>query len=569
MTKGLVSFLGAFLCLALGCGGGGGSQGDAARDGDAGEDVAEADGGDAVGDVLAPPMAGPGSRLVIAGDVTLVGSGQDSCTNAPEAKGDRWCAFARPAGEYSELWVIDVTKAAGGAAIACDGSDASCLRLSSRLYRNRMTGFVDSGFNGDTLIYGEYPFAGSATSSFGGVISAWRPGRAEGQALTSDRGIYCLGQARSDALLCFENRIGDGITENVTVDMLAGHLGSVTGKGGLPKIDTLLLAATTDAPGAPPRCQFDLSFDGRWIAWSTRTATDPVETLRAYILNGKSEAIVAAKDVTLWAISPDGGAWYWLSGYNYDVAGAPSGTLQTSTFPTGLVETLATDVGDYGPVGAKSLWLRTGVTNQVGTLRWMLDREAPATITTVDTHVLAVLDHARDGARFLYAKSFASVRPTAFGTGQALTLVDLYAGAPGAAAPCAVLEPQEALHATLSAAGDLVAWDRYDTLTGETRGFSTSVGSCASAPFAEDLANLLPAGDAGFLYLDDADENAKEATLRYAGVVNGTLVPATPPIQTRAAPVFAPLQPALAAVAYTVHAGTSADGLYLAEVPRK
>lgn len=551
--------------VACGCGGGG-SQADAALDADAGEDVAEADGGDDAGDVLAPPMAGPGSRLVIPGDVTLVGRGQDSCTNAPEAVGARWCAFARPSGEYSELWVIDVTKAVAGAAITCDGTDASCLRLSSRLYRNRMTGVVDSGFNGDTLIYGESPFAGTATGSFMGVISAWRPGQTAGRALTSDRGIYCLGHDRSDSLLCFQNRIGDGITEDVTIDMHAGHLASVTGAS-LPLIDKLLLAATTDAPGAPTRAQFDLSPDGRWIAWSTRTSADPVETLRAYVLNGKSEAIVAAKDVTQWAISPEGAAWYWLSGYNHDVAGAPSGTLQTSTFPTGLIETLATNVADYAPVGDASLWLRTEVANQVGTLQWMADRSKPATLATVDTHVLAVLDHARDGARFLYAKSFAYVRPPSGSTAPALNLVDLYVGAPGGV-PCAVLETQEALHATIAPAGDLVAWDRHDVHTGETRGFSTTVASCASAPFADHLADLQPAGDTGYLYLDEADDEAKEATLRYAGVVNGTLIAGTPPIQTRAAPVFAPLQPALSAVAYTVHAGTSADGLYVSSIPK-
>ena len=50
--------------------------------------------------------------------------------------------------------------------------------------------------------------------------------------------------------------------------------------------------------------------------------------------------------------------------------------------------------------------------------------------------------------------------------------------------------------------------------------------------------------------------------MRYARIVNGALV-VGPPIQTRAAPVFAPLEPALPAVAYTVETGTGADGLYL------
>ncbi len=50
--------------------------------------------------------------------------------------------------------------------------------------------------------------------------------------------------------------------------------------------------------------------------------------------------------------------------------------------------------------------------------------------------------------------------------------------------------------------------------------------------------------------------------MRYARIVNGSVV-AGPPIQTRAALVLAPLQPAAAAVMYTVATGTSADGLYV------
>lgn len=554
-----------FVSIGLAACGGTPQQADAAPDGDADGAADATDARDAI--PKPPPMAAPGSRLVVPGVATLVGRGQDSCTNAPAASGDRWCAFARPAGEYTELWVIDATAAVAGAAIPCDGTDVRCLRLSSRFYKNRETGFVDAGFNGDTLIYGENRFAGDAFGAFVGVLWAWRPGWAAGRALTSDMGIYCVGQDRSDAALCFENRIGDGTTDDVRVDMLAGHLEAVAAAG-LPKIDTLLLAATTDAPGAPTRVQFDLSPDGRFVAWSTRSATDPVETLRAYQLNAKGEPFVAAKDVSRWAISSDGAAWYWLAGYNHDVAGAPSGTLQTAIFPEGgAATTLAPNVGDYGPVGAASLWFRADVAAQVGTLRWMPDRHAPATATIVDTKVLAILDHARDGSRFLYAKTFAPVRPSRNTNGPSFDLLDLHVGAAAGGAPCAVVETPESVHATLSPAGDVVVWDRYDDVTGEVRGFATTVSSCASAPFATRLANLLPAGDSGYLYLDDADDEANEATLRYAGVVNGTLVAGTPPIQTRARPVFAPLQPALPAVAYTVHADSPQDGLYVYAIP--
>jgi hypothetical protein len=88
-----------------------------------------------------------------------------------------------------------------------------------------------------------------------------------------------------------------------------------------------------------------------------------------------------------------------------------------------------------------------------------------------------------------------------------------------------------------------------------------------TAPFATRLDGVLPAGDDGYLYRDEADVAAGEGTLRYARVVNGALAVAEPPLQTRATRVFAPLAPELAAVAYTVATGTAADGLYVAALP--
>jgi hypothetical protein len=177
--------------------------------------------------------------------------------------------------------------------------------------------------------------------------------------------------------------------------------------------------------------------------------------------------------------------------------------------------------------------------------------------------VLAVLDHARDGSRFLYSKSFATIRPPENTLRPAFNLLDLHVGASSGGAPCVVSATAQALHARLAPAGDVAVWDQYDDGTGEATGFATTVASCTAAPFATRLAKLLPAGDTGYVYLDDADVAAGEGTLRYAAVVNGALAAGTPPIQTRAALVFAPLQPALAAVAYTVNTGTPADGLYL------
>ena len=62
---------------------------------------------------------------------------------------------------------------------------------------------------------------------------------------------------------------------------------------------------------------------------------DSIETLHAQELADGAPALVVASDVSQWAPSPDGLAWYWLAGYNYDVLGAPAGTLRTAAFPDG------------------------------------------------------------------------------------------------------------------------------------------------------------------------------------------------------------------------------------------
>jgi hypothetical protein len=390
---------------------------------------------------------------------------------------------------------------------------------------------------------------------------AWRPGWAAGRALTSAQGVYCAGHAASDAALCFENRDGDGTLHDLTVELHAGRLTSPDGPT-LPKVDTIILAAAGDPPGAPARSQWDLAPDGSYVAWSTRAAGDPTEVLHAQSLTDGAAPLVVARDVSQWAISPDGLAWYWLATYDYDVTGAPAGTLQAAAFPDGsAATTLVPAVGDFGVVGDKGLWLRTDVAAQVGTLRFMPDRAAPDALATVDTKVLTVLDHARDGSRFLYAKTYAPLRP-APGATTSPDLLDLYVGSSGGDAPCAITTTPAALQATLAPAGSPALWELYDPASGQGQGLVTTVAMCATAPFATRLGNLLPAGDDGYVYGDDVDETAPEATLRYARVVDGALAAATQ-IQTRAAPVFAPLALGRPAVVYTVATGTAADGLYV------
>ena len=449
----------------------------------------------------------------------------------------------------------------------CDGSDPSCLRLSERLFKSRAAGYADAGFNGDTLIYGETNDQGvSGTPFVGTALAGWRPGLSGGRALTSDQGIACVGHARSDGVLCFENRLGDGLQEDLTVDLLAGELASV-GADGLPKMDTLLLTSTTDAPGAPLRAGFDLSPDGTYVAWSTRTKADPVETLHLSALAGTGAPLVVARDVSRWAIAPDGTSWTWLAGYNYDVTGAPAGALQTAPFPMGTATTLASAVGDFGAVDA-GLWLRTDVVAEVGTLGWMPDRLSPWASSRRWTPKCSPC-----WTRPAKARRSCTRRPS-FRRGPrrrpprrsrpSWSTSPWERRARGRAASCRRRPSRR--NAAFTPRGDVVVWQRYDMATATSQGLATTVSSCMTATFATRLGGLLPASagaEDGYLFLDDADPAAGEGTLRYARVMDGGLVVADPALQTRAAPVFAPLPP-LSGVAYTVATGTAADGLYLA-----
>src|SRR5947207_2149811 len=75
----------------------------------------------------------------------------------------------------ADRWVINVTRAAAGRPITCDGTDVNCLRLTSGLFNDPSSGWRIHGFDGDTLIY--YAELGpTAVSSFVGPVYGWRPG---------------------------------------------------------------------------------------------------------------------------------------------------------------------------------------------------------------------------------------------------------------------------------------------------------------------------------------------------------------------------------------------------------
>lgn len=539
-----------FGTVAVGCGGG--SQTpykEAGVDFDAKPDKVVETGAPEV----AAPMAGDGSKLLLPGSATLIGSGPDSCTSQTPAPGDRWCAFSKPSSRlgFDELWVINVTKASAGTAIKCDTTDENCLRLTSGLFSDPDAGFRIHGFDGDTLIY-HAELGPTAVDSFVGPIYAWRPGWTGGHKLTSDTGVVCSGHPKAAVALCFEGR-DESVTDQLSYELHAGVL-SANDTAPLPKVDSLIIAVRGDADGTR-KFQADLSDDGKWVGWSARQMPTGPEVLKAQKVGDNASRVTVASDVTRWSISPDAAKWYWLKKFNYDPNGAESGTLESANFPMGdAVATLAMGVGDYSAAGTKGLLLRTGEAQFVGELKLMADRDAPSTLKTFDKGVLGVLQQSPDGTKAVYAKD-ATLDP----------LVDLYIASSTAATPCTlasetIAEPA----ATFVSNGSMLAWARFNELALEIEGLYTTVEDCRSRKFSTNIASWQSVSDEGFVYQDDFDvDGADEATLNYTKVANGLLTTPGTKIQTRATSVYSPLLPALASVVYSVQTHGTGDGLYI------
>ena len=208
-------------------------------------------GGGGTGGARPSAMPGAGAQLLIPGFARLIGTGPDSCTSQTPASGDRWCGFVVPStliGQANfDLMVINVTKAAAGATIKCDGSQLdSCIRLTSDPAEDMTSGL--SSFTGDTLIY----FLASGTTTDAGLVNspayAWRPGWTGGRPITPPDALFCAGHPKTDAVFCLANRVDDAAGD-LSADLLAGPMpasGAV-----LPKVDTILAVLGSDDPNGP------------------------------------------------------------------------------------------------------------------------------------------------------------------------------------------------------------------------------------------------------------------------------------------------------------------------------
>jgi hypothetical protein len=550
----------------VGCGGGGTlNDGGDGKYHDATLDFGTTDTGHDSGAVdtapLGPPPIGPGSKLIVSGNVELIGSGTDTCTNQVPPSGDRWCGFARLSTDLVdfELWVVNVTKAAQGVAIQCTSSvaDPNCIRLSTGLYADATNGFRIHGFDGDTLTYSEVP--SMSAGGFLGNILAWRPGWSTPRNLTGNQGMVCNGHKLGKAAVCIQNPVPDPTQTFVhTAELHAGILDDAGTP--LPLIDTLILVTKDDAQGVQ-KWGARLSPDGKSIAWSTRATDTGTEDLKWQNLGDPASRLAVASDVSQWQISSDSEKWFWLKSYNYATATTPLGTLQSAPYPGGASPvTIAMGVTDFNEAGV-GLSYRTQVdsTSGVGNLLITPNRDLPATVAMVDTKVEFVFGTSSDGKSVIYTKNVQQPVTNVF-------LFDVYVGNSTGTMPCTLTATASGfIPPIFLGGGSLVAWGKFNSVTQEIEGLSTTLPGCATRKFASDYFDSTAIGDEGLVYLDtlNPDPAVNEATLRYGKIQQGLLPSPGNVVQTRAGLSFSTLLPALNAVVYTITTSTSADGLYV------
>jgi hypothetical protein len=256
----------------------------------------------------------------------LVGNGPDACTHQtpPSGNGDRWCAFTfapSPTG-VGELWTLDVTRAAKGDFPACDGTDAGCLRLTTKVSLRYAT-----FFDGDTLFYGTDSTA-PVGQDFLGRIFAWRPGWSAGRQVSSDAGFTCIGNTHSTAAACLDDPGGDP-TNRDSANVRAGYLADETG-GPLPTFGRYPLRNDNYTAW-----QAALSPDGATFVLSDADTIGAKQSLRLSPTNaiGVAPPTLAINDVASWQISNDGKRIYFMRGPNQQpdlyVADFPSGANVT------------------------------------------------------------------------------------------------------------------------------------------------------------------------------------------------------------------------------------------------
>jgi hypothetical protein len=386
--------------LLMACGNGAHPRADAAIGADASSDTA-APMDAAPADVITPlsPIRGiplpPGvaaPRRILDGNVMLTGDGTSTCSHQQPASADghRWCAFARPGAAVAagamELWVFDLTALAAGGPLKCDGSNATCRRLSAALWTGSPLGGPSHpfahAFDGDTLIFYADGSAGGPNALHRGPVYAWRPGWASPRLLTSTTGLLCRGHPLTPMAHCLDDLVGDPLRPD-SFELRAGTVTSDAAAGPLPSLGRVQ-PLTPDGESAW-QASFTPAGDALGLSSPATDPTVPVLRVHPIVGGAPGTPVPIARDVRGWKFSHDGQRVYLV---RQAAGGAPELSV-ISLAPGATPEVLAAGILSFELIGDGSA--DRGVAALVleagrRVLRLVGDPEAPGAVTGVFTH---------------------------------------------------------------------------------------------------------------------------------------------------------------------------------------
>jgi hypothetical protein len=489
---------------ALGCEGSG-PRADAGHAADAAA-TADADPGSR------PPASGASlpagvrpARRILDATATITGGGEGSCTHAYPNAGDRWCVFRRPGNKGDELWVMNVTRAAGTVP-ACDGSDPACLRLTTNVWTGGgLNGPIQpyaNRFFGDTLIF--YADSRSAeTEVHRGPAFAWRPGWAAARRISSDTALECWSHPRAPVAHCVEDLAGDPVAPD-NFELRAGAIGDRDGI----TLASLGRVSPRDAEG---RLAWEAGFSPGGEAF-VLSSPDPSGTLslRAIATDqlGAGAPAEVLRDARQWQVSHDGRRIFFLREEN-----ATARALYVADFPSGgNLTKLAPDIAEYFVLGTAGEDRGVGIIAadgpEAGTFRLIDKGGAASTIFTYGNGL--------DGVRLSPDLRYTAWRDQDFRVqivaNDKISACELNANGKRAAYSISFLGNAGLVFWTESDGGDRDRRDGY---------FADPAGCLGKQRFARAVYFLIPVADRGLVFADEVDDDTQRPTLKYAAVRDG------------------------------------------------
>jgi hypothetical protein len=525
---------------------------------------------EAAGDRPPPPPPSTEATVLVPGRARLVGTHFTACSNGTPQTGDRWCAFYMPNRQlgFTDLWVINVTKALAGAVPKCDGTDPNCKLMippgsdaskGTQLWTGQPMDPpahpTTHRFDGDTLIF--YALADAALEIYAGPIFAWRPGWDAPKQISMTKNAYsCTGHFSAEVFVCIEN-----LSEMapLTFDLVAGRLAT----GG--KLVKKIVPARPGTQSSQWRAT--ISRDGQYLIYSTGGMTiQERETLYVARFDNPETSTTVRAGASRWSISADQTKIYFLANYNYDTAGMPSGTLTMTNFPMGGAEqTLAANVGAIQPLAEGEIDRGIGFFDNVvagkANYKIIKDRTKPTEVTTVVTNIGGVLGLSRDLKYVYFYKEFDM--DTGFTDGY-IVKTD------GSNMPCALTETltSDQFGAPFSRNGSQVFWvDNIDTVDGVGEGWTATPEGCTGKKkFSNRMDFWFLHGDNGMVFSDEG--LADSATVKYMTFPNGNSTGPVTTIQPQVNRIYGILLNYESIIYNIYDAPADKDGLYsYAKIP--